>query len=210
MDVSVEDDVRAALDQAAEHYGRLDCLVNNAGPTDLLFDGTERPLDQLTTEGFESILKIGLYGPFWCMKYAIPHMKDAGGGSIINIASMAAVTGLPASPSYTVAKGALTSLTRQVAVDYGPADIRANVIILGLIIHETTKIVIGTPEAEEAFRKLQLTRFGEPDDVAHAAVYLASDESAFVTGSTMTVDGGTLIKAPQPTDEMFAAIEAQS
>jgi NAD(P)-dependent dehydrogenase (short-subunit alcohol dehydrogenase family) len=210
MDVSREADVAAAITTATEIYGGVDVLVNNAGPTDLLFDGTEKRVHELTTDGFEAILRIGLYGPFWCCKYVIPEMTKVGGGSIVNMASMAAVVGLPASPSYTVCKGALTALTRQIAVDYADAGIRSNVIILGLIIHETTQAVVATPELEAAFRKLQLTRLGVPDDVAHAVIYLASDESAFVTGSTMTVDGGTLIKAGQPTDEMFLAIDAQS
>jgi len=206
MDVTIESDVQRAVTRTIESYGRLDVLVNNAGPTDLLFDGTEKPLDQLSTHDFESILKAGLYGPFWCCKYSIPEMKRTGNSSIINIASMAAIVGVPGAPSYTVAKGALVALTRQLAVDYAQFGIRSNVIILGLVVHETTQAVVSTPELETAFLKLQLTRLGVPDDVAYAAIYLASDESAFTTGSTMTVDGGTLIKAGQPTDEMFVAI----
>ncbi|MCW3014769.1 MAG: putative short-chain dehydrogenase [Solirubrobacterales bacterium] len=210
MDVSDETSVRQAIDSVVDTHGRIDVLVNNAGPTDLLFDGTEKPLHLLATDDLDAILKVGLYGPLWCTKYALPSMMAAGGGSVVNIASMAAVTGLPGAPSYTVAKGALTAVTRQLAVDYASSGVRFNVIVVGLVIHETTEVVVATPEARAAFLNLQLTRLGEPDDVAHAAIYLASAESAFVTGSTMTVDGGTLIKAGQPTGDMFAAIDAAS
>jgi meso-butanediol dehydrogenase / (S,S)-butanediol dehydrogenase / diacetyl reductase len=205
-DVSVEGDIAAAVTATVENFGHLDVLVNNAGPTDLLFDGTERPVEELSTESLDKILRIGLYGPLWCCKYAIPHMRRAGGGSIINMASMAALTGLPGAPSYTIAKGALTALSRQLAVDYGSDGIRCNTIVLGLIIHETTAAVVATPEAAATFRSMQLTRLGTPDDVAYIAIYLASQESQFVTGSTVTVDGGALVKAPQPTNEMFVTI----
>lgn len=205
-DVAVEEDVERCILTAVEEYGSLDVLVNNAGPTDLILDGTEKPVDRLSTDDFTAILKVGLYGPLWCTKYAIPQMTAAGGGSIVNITSMAGRRGLPGTPAYTAAKGALDALTRQTAVDYASVGIRVNALVLGLIIHEMTEPLIAAAGIGLALRRLQLTRFGEPDDVALAAIYLASDESAFVTGTTLDVDGGALAKAAQPTDQMVATV----
>ncbi len=130
-------------------------------------------------------------------------MIKAGAGSIVNISSIAAVTGLPMVPAYSAAKGGLSALTRQLAFDYGPHNIRANAIITGLIVHEGSKGQVDTPEKYKAYRVRHLTRLGVPDDIANAAIYLASDESEFVTGSHINVEGGVLVKS-RPDAELIA------
>lgn len=195
MDVTREDQVEKALDGAVERFGTLDVLVNNAGPLDLLMSGTDGRVHELATAGFDQIVKTALYGPMWCCKYALPRMMQAGKGSIVNISSLSSVVGLPSLASYSSAKGGLCALTRQIAVDYGQYGIRCNGVIVGFIKHETTAAVVNTPEKEAAFRDRSLTRLGIPEDVAQAALYLASDESEFLTGTHITVDGGVQIKS---------------
>jgi NAD(P)-dependent dehydrogenase (short-subunit alcohol dehydrogenase family) len=195
MDTADESQVQSAIEFAVKTFGTLNVLVNNAGPVDLLQAGTDKRIHELSTDGFDRIMKVTLYGPYWCCKYAIPHMMQAGAGSIVNISSIAAVTGLPMVPAYTAAKGGLSALTRQLAFDYGAYKIRANAIITGLIVHEGSKSQVDTPEKYDNYRARHLTRLGVPDDIASAAIYLASDESEFVTGSHINVEGGVLVKS---------------
>jgi NAD(P)-dependent dehydrogenase (short-subunit alcohol dehydrogenase family) len=203
MDTAIEEEVRASIDFAVNTFGALHVLVNNAGPVDLIQSGTDRRAHELASDAFDRIVKVTLYGPFWCCKYALPHLIKAGGGSIVNISSIAAVTGMPMLPAYSAAKGALSALTRQLAFDYGPFNIRANGIITGLIVHEGSQSQVDTPEKYRAYRARHLTRLGVPDDIANAAIYLASDESEFVTGSHINVEGGVLVKS-RPDAELIA------
>ena len=195
MDQGIEDDVRQSIEFAVRTFGSLNVLINNAGPVDLIQSGADRKAHELATSAFDQIVKVTLYGPFWCCKYALPHMISGGGGSIVNISSIAAVTGMPMLPAYSAAKGALSALTRQLAFDYGADNIRVNAIVTGLIVHEGSQKQVDTPEKYKAYRVRHLTRLGVPDDIANAAIYLASDESAFVTGSHINVEGGVLVKS---------------
>ena len=113
MDQGRESDVEASIDFAVREFGTLNVLVNNAGPVDLIQSGTDRIAHELSTEAFDRIVKVTLYGAFWCCKYALPHMIKAGAGSIVNVSSIAAVTGLPMVPAYSAAKGGLSALTRR-------------------------------------------------------------------------------------------------
>lgn len=208
MDTAVESEVQASVEFAVDTFGALNILVNNAGPVDLIQSGTDRPVHELASDAFDRIVKVTLYGPFWCCKHAIPHMIRGGGGSIVNISSIAAVTGMPMLPAYSAAKGGLSAMTRQLAFDYGRHNIRANAIITGLIVHEGSKAQIDTPAKYQAYRNRHLTRLGVPDDIANAAIYLASDESEFVTGSHINVEGGVLVKS-RPDTELIEGTAAK-
>jgi meso-butanediol dehydrogenase / (S,S)-butanediol dehydrogenase / diacetyl reductase len=195
MDQAQELQVKAAAHFAMQTFGKLDVLVNNAGPVDLIASGADRRVHELDSASFDQIMKVSIYGPFWCCKYAIPHMIANGKGAIVNISSIAAVTGLPMLAAYTASKGGLSALTRQIAFDYGANNIRCNAIITGYIQHEGSQGQVDSPEKLAAYRSRHLTRLGVPDDIANAAIYLASDESDFVTGSAIDVEGGVLVKS---------------
>jgi NAD(P)-dependent dehydrogenase (short-subunit alcohol dehydrogenase family) len=200
MDHTDETMVQDGIAATVAAFGGLDVLINNAAPIEsIVKEGLDAPVHQITTAGFDAILKGTLYGPMWCCKYAIPHMLEAGAGSIVNVTSQAAITGLPAVPAYTAAKGGLSALTRSIAFDYGRYNIRCNALLLGMIQHGRFALN-PDPVRQQAIQARHLTRLGRPDDVAYAAIYLAADESEFVTGSHITVDGGANIKSRPDTE----------
>src|SRR5271154_1559909 len=134
-DVGVQSDVRRLVERTVARFGRLDILVNNAAPTEVMAQQTVR-LTDVAWEEFDRVMQVGLYGAVWASRYALPHMIDAGGGSIINISSLAAIQGLPGLAAYTCSKAALGALTRQLAVDYARDNIRVNTVLLGIIVNE--------------------------------------------------------------------------
>jgi NAD(P)-dependent dehydrogenase (short-subunit alcohol dehydrogenase family) len=203
-DVAVEDDVARAIGAAAEAFGRIDVLVNNAAPTDLVTSAMDRPVVDQTTEDFDRIVKVSLYGTFWCCKYAIPHMQPGGRAAIINISSITSIEGQSSVPSYSAAKGAINSLTRQLAVEYASAEIRVNTLLFGAIDNERLQSV-PIPGLRDALRRQQLTRLVTVEDTAHAALFLASQESACVTGQMLVLDGGAFAKGAMPMDDIVAA-----
>jgi len=195
-DLNNEDSVRDLVQAAVATYARIDVLVNNAAATETIPTGA-KPVDQLSTEEFELGMRVAVYGTFWASKYALPHIVAAGGGSVINIGSMTGTRGFPLTPAYAASKGAVHALSRQMAADYGPYNVRVNTIIIGLVITELSAGVAGTPELARGTVGLQLIpRLGHTADVAHLAVYLASDESSFITASEMVVDAGSTVKGP--------------
>jgi NAD(P)-dependent dehydrogenase (short-subunit alcohol dehydrogenase family) len=185
LDVSNEDSVRGVTEAVADRFGSITTLVNNAAPT-VEVGSSIKPLTEVTTDEWNYVLTAALTGPvFWACKYGIPHLRAAGGGAIVNISSGQSVIGLGGFSAYTAAKGGMNSLTRSIAAEEAEHGIRCNTIVVGRVVAKGDMgagMVAG-----------HLTRYGEPNDIAYAALYLASDESAFVTGSTLTADGGFTI-----------------
>jgi NAD(P)-dependent dehydrogenase (short-subunit alcohol dehydrogenase family) len=193
LDVTREDSVAGVMDAVVERFGSLTTLVNNAAPT--VEVGTNiKPLVDVTTDEWNLIILSALTGNvFWACKYGIPHLAAAGGGSIINISSGQSVVGMGGFAAYGAAKAAMNSLTRTIAVEEAPRNIRCNTILVGRVVAKGDLGAGITPG--------HLTRLGNPNDIAYAATYLASDEAAFVTGSMLTADGGFTVNAGRLTDE---------
>ena len=189
QDVTRQGDWESVIDTTLESYGRLNILLNNAG------DAKLGPLTELTLDTLQFLLRVDLEGPFLGMQAAWPHLADAGGGSVINMSSVAGQRGMVGGTAYCTVKGAQTALTRAAAVEGAAVNIRVNSMHPGLIWTEGVTDVLG--ENVEEFKprllaKIPFATFGEPRHVASACVYLASDEARNVTGIELNVDGGQL------------------
>jgi NAD(P)-dependent dehydrogenase (short-subunit alcohol dehydrogenase family) len=188
LDVTEEAGWARAVALAEQEFGRLDVLVNNAGIL-----GRPGIMDT-TREVWDRVIAVDQLGPFLGMQAAIPAMRRAGGGSIVNIASALALVGYGESVSYTAAKGALVAMTRTVAVELAPEGIRVNVVTPGVIltpmVDDARDDDLGEPQG---FDVAPMLRAGLAEEVAAAVLYLASDEASFVTGATVPVDGGLTV-----------------
>ncbi len=186
LDVTSEDDWRAAVALAEERYGRLDILVNNAGVS---ATGT---IEDTTVEEWDRVMSVNAKGVFLGTKHAIPAMQRAGGGSIINISSQLGIVAMnESSPQYIASKGAVRLLTKSTAIQYASDGIRCNSVHPGPIVTPMTegrRSDAGVRSLMES--RIPLGRYGEAIDVAYGVLYLASDESSFVTGSELVIDGG--------------------
>ncbi|MCW2831598.1 MAG: putative short-chain dehydrogenase [Aeromicrobium sp.] len=192
-DNTIEDEVRDAVESAVAAFGPVTVLVNSAAATDVTVSGVDNHVDEILNDDWDYIVRTALYGTLWATKYTIPHMRTAGVGSIINISASSSVQAIRSRPAYQASKGAINSLTRQLAIDYGAENIRSNAIIVGFINSggESMQALLANEQYMGVIRSmLALPHIGEPADIAAAAVYLASDESKYVTGSQLTVDGG--------------------
>ncbi len=187
LDVTSESDWEAAVQSAVDTYGKLDVLLNNAG---ILI---RKNIEETTEDDWDRIFAVNAKGVFLGTKAAIPAMRDAGGGSIINISSTAGLVGSPnGSASYTATKGAVRLFTKSTAIQHAREGIRCNSIHPGPIETDMIADTLNDP-ANMALRmqRLPLGRVGKPSEIAYGALYLASDESSFVTGSELVIDGGT-------------------
>ena len=199
-DNGVEEEVAGAVRAASDEFGPLTTLVNNAISDDV-GSGRDNHVDTIDNDTFDNILRIALMGTVWATKYAIPEMRTAGSGSIVNISASSSKLALPERPAYHASKGAINSLTRQLAADYGKERIRANTIIVGFIFTGTPQMtaILADPTLRAAIeRNVIVPYLGEPADIAAGVVYLASDESKYVTGTQLTIDGGALARQPLP------------
>jgi Dehydrogenases with different specificities (related to short-chain alcohol dehydrogenases) len=178
LDVTNPADWEKAVKVAELEFGPVNVLVNNAGINNYA------PFEDYTIEQFRQVMEVNLYGNFYGMKAVVPSMKTAGNGSIINISSTAGINGYPLIPGYVASKWAVRGLTKSVALELGKYNIRVNSIHPGQICTPMTD------NGEMATKHIALKRVGFPDDIAHVVLFMASDESKFITGTELIADGG--------------------
>lgn len=206
-DISDERSVESLIRFAQQKYGRLDILDNNAASQG---QAEDRDVTSMSVELWDHIMGVNARGAMLMCKHALPVMMAGGGGSIINISSGTSVAGDFFATAYAASKGAVNTLTRYVATQYGAKGIRCNALVLGLIATPVLKMVMPEP-LRDIFRDNKLVgRLGEPQDVAEMVLFLASDRSRFITGQLLPVDGGFYAHTPTtaPVLAMLAKMQA--
>ncbi|HOZ46666.1 MAG TPA: SDR family NAD(P)-dependent oxidoreductase [Candidatus Hydrogenedentes bacterium] len=187
-DVSKEADVKNAIAKGVKRFGALHILYANAG---VLWKDRDKSVIETTEENWDIVQAINLKGPFLLTKHGIPALQRSGGGSIILVGSISALAGFDlAQDSYTAAKSAVVGLSKSLAVQFGRDNIRSNVIHPGMIDTPLQRAYFDDAALERIGNSLPIRRIGQPRDIANAALFLASDESSFMTGAEMIVDGG--------------------
>jgi NAD(P)-dependent dehydrogenase (short-subunit alcohol dehydrogenase family) len=192
-DVGTEDGVRAMVDRAVSLWGRLDIVVNNAYAG---IGGPRADAINEREEAWDRGMDIGLKAMFRAAKYAVPHMRQAGGGSMVNLSSVHGLLGAPKSLVYETLKAGVIGLTRQLAVEYGPDGVRVNAICPGHIVTERLEVMWRDhPDTLRFFaEQYPVRRTGKPVDIGNAVVFLCSEEASFITGHALVVDGGLSIQ----------------
>jgi NAD(P)-dependent dehydrogenase (short-subunit alcohol dehydrogenase family) len=188
-DVTNDDDVRGIYERAKDEFGRIDVLFNNAG----ISPNDDASVLETGLDAWQRVQDVNLKSVFLCCKYGIPHLLEAGGGSVINVASFVAVMGAATSQiSYTASKGAVLAMTREMGVEFARQGVRVNALCPGPVNTPLLQELFAK-DAEKAARRLvhlPMGRFAEAREIAQGALFLASDESSYVTASTFLVDGG--------------------
>ncbi|HET6505731.1 MAG TPA: 3-oxoacyl-ACP reductase [Baekduia sp.] len=189
VDVTDEDAVKAMYDRAAEEYGHVDVLFNNAG----ISPDDDTSVLETTYEAWQRVQDVNLKSVFFCCKHGIPHLLNAGGGSVINTASFVAILGAATSQiSYTASKGGVLALSRELGVELARQGVRVNALCPGPVDTPLLRELFAK-DPERAARRLvhvPMGRFGKAEEIANGVLFLASDESSFMTASTFLVDGG--------------------
>jgi NAD(P)-dependent dehydrogenase (short-subunit alcohol dehydrogenase family) len=188
-DVTVAAQVQAMMDGTIAAYGRLDCAFNNAGIAGHQVDAAGQLTHEWSEASFDRMIAVNLKGVWLCMKHEIPLLRAAGGGAIVNTASVAGLIGLRTSTGYVAAKHAVIGLTKTAAVEYAEESIRVNAVCPGYIM---TRMTAPTREkrSEAIIARTPMRRFGEPREIAEMVVWLCSDRASYVTGAAYEVDGG--------------------
>jgi NAD(P)-dependent dehydrogenase (short-subunit alcohol dehydrogenase family) len=190
-DLATEDGARSVVEEAASALGGLDALVNNAG-----IDAVDWPkLADWEVAEFDRIIAGNLRGPFLVAKFAIPHLLAAGGGAIVHMSSVCAITVWAGDCAYGISKAGLNMLSDHIAVEYGPQGIRSNTLMPGVIATELHNSVMEAMDDDRAFERVLLSRhptdrFGTVEEIADACVFLCADEAGFMTGANISIDGG--------------------
>jgi NAD(P)-dependent dehydrogenase (short-subunit alcohol dehydrogenase family) len=188
-DVTDEGDVSNGVAQVLRHYRHIDVLCNNAGVE------LSKPLARTEEYEWDRVLAVNLKGMFLLSKHVVPHMISSGGGAIVNTSSISGLLGWPDSSAYCASKGGVIQLTREMAVEYGPCNIRVNCICPGTTVTPMIDRLLGLEDDPEgtsqSIRVMHpLGRFAQPEEIARAMLFLASEEASFVTGAVLPVDGG--------------------
>jgi NAD(P)-dependent dehydrogenase (short-subunit alcohol dehydrogenase family) len=189
VDVADEASVKAMMDATAERYGGIDVLYNNAG----ISPDDDASILETSVEAWQRVQDVNVKGVFLCCKHGIPYLRNRGGGSVINVASFVALVGAATSQiAYSASKGAVLAMSRELAVQFAREGIRVNALCPGPVNTPLLKELFAK-DPERAQRRLvhvPVGRFGEPEEIANAVLFLASDQSSFVTGSELFADGG--------------------
>ncbi|MGP0566432.1 MULTISPECIES: SDR family NAD(P)-dependent oxidoreductase [unclassified Nitrospina] len=185
-DITKEEDVDRLIDLTLKQFGQIDVLVNNAGT---LGGGS---LHETPNDMWDQVLDINLRGLFLLTRRVLAHMVERKSGSIVHISSILGLVAVPQTGAYNVSKGALNQLSRSIAVEYGPMNIRSNAVCPGMVETDMTEELRGNAELMEDWKEhyYPLRRFAKAEEIANACLFLASDESSFVTGTLLPVDGG--------------------
>jgi NAD(P)-dependent dehydrogenase (short-subunit alcohol dehydrogenase family) len=195
-DLTAEDGARAVVSQAVAAFGRLDVLVNNAAPTDVI-TAEDTTVADIAVASWETILRGAATATLLMSKHAIPELRRAGAGAIVNISTSVATRGIDGMVGHSASKAAIEAITRSLAVELGADNIRANTVVLGFIVSGPRQAAVAAdPVRGAAICSMQLLRLGVVEDAAAAVAFLASDEAGFITGTSLVVDGGSSCRMP--------------